>query len=142
VKKQKRFNDYSFPDRSKGASELKEFTPPQTQPSKEVLQDKHTKGEWKVNPIPGYGREVRVMDSSGNKKVICLCNSSPSYNKGEAEANAELIVKAVNERQWLLDSLKLIQQRLRAFHDEAELSEQDKEIIFDIYLSAVKLTNQ
>jgi hypothetical protein len=73
--------------------------PTTPQPSNTVSR---TQGEWKVNPIPPYQREIRVIDADGNKKNIALANSNPSFAKGEAEANAAYICKAVNNFDNLL----------------------------------------
>jgi len=68
-----------------------------TENSKEVL---HTQGERKYFLAEHKGLQFMAYDSNeyGFGKIVC------SFQKDVVKANAELIVKAVNERQKLLDS--------------------------------------
>jgi hypothetical protein len=85
MKKQK-FNDYSFPaGRVRKAEELIEFTPPD---SKEVLQDK-----WETDG-------TLVTCNSVNIALCCYTDKEVS------KANAELIVKAVNNHNELFQMVK------------------------------------
>ncbi len=68
-----------------------------------IIHSKITPAPWRVNPIEGYQREVRVLTESGSKKVICVANSSPLFSRGEAEANAKLISAAPELLQVLID---------------------------------------
>lgn len=108
MNKKKIFNDYSFPNRSKGASELKEFIPD----SKEGL---HTQGEWFVKGR-GTGNDPFWIESSAAPNVPIAEIMIP-YGKhiSELKANAELIVKAVNERKALLDSHREMKKALEEF---------------------------
>lgn len=69
--------------------------------SKEVL---HTQGEWKVKM---YASGTTLV-MGPNNEIVCKTDISISLKR--AEANAELICKAVNERQGLLVLLTQIRE--------------------------------
>jgi len=72
-----------------------------------VLQDKHTPGEWIV---ADFGEEIAIKEKSLLSKNgewmfadrICTMGNYTTQNK----ANAELIVKAVNNYQSLVDEIE------------------------------------
>ena len=67
--------------------------------SKEGLQDKHTKGEWVLEIYP---KHLQIISKEGGG----ICNIiHKGILKERHEANAELIVKAVNNYQSLVDAL-------------------------------------
>jgi hypothetical protein len=83
----------------------------QTQPTKEVLQDKHTPGEWKTE----YQQYADEQDSTDTHICVAAANGDwiadcgPEGNE-ESEANAELIVKAVNNYQSLVDENGILKE--------------------------------
>ena len=91
----------------------KELTPTTTKG--ELLQDKHTPLPWHI---------VEVIDSTGIISIasekfggICVIPHAGKH-KPEHEANAELIVKAVNERQKLLDRIKFLEDLVKEYTDK------------------------
>lgn len=90
-----------------------------TTDSKEVL---HTQGEWNVSHSPVTKKSplsLRWFKSVKNKRTIGgkIIANAWGDTKEEAEANAELIVKAVNNYQKLLDSNRELQKKIDILYD-------------------------
>jgi hypothetical protein len=76
------------------------------EPAKEVLQDKHTQGKWTVL----YSEEVNVFPEVRRVgDLIAICPNE-NVSMEEAEANAELICKAVNNYQSLVEQNKKVKE--------------------------------
>ena len=72
----------------------------------------HTKGEWTVREVEEGSDlirflkapdEVRIMSEDG---IMCIAVMGKDWACGDAEANAERIVKAVNCHDELVEALK------------------------------------
>ena len=72
------------------------------------MPDKSTQGPWRTRRNNGEApNDMIVMDEAGVS--ICDCfPDSPNTTIAEAEANAALIVRAVNHHEELVDALKEI----------------------------------
>ena len=81
-----------------------------TENSKEVL---HTQGEW-IMSNDNTRKRYSILNEDHTKRVAYLAYEYP-VTSNEAKANAELIVRAVNERQKLLDSNRELLEAVKAW---------------------------
>ena len=90
-----------------------------TTTSKEVLQDKHTHGEWEFDGLEVItcNGEIIADIRSCNHDGEELENQVYNRSQSEAEANAELIVKAVNNYQSLVDALRACEHSLETLSE-------------------------
>lgn len=79
-------------------------------PDKEVL---HTQGEWKFKVLP---ESTHITVYSEMHGAICSIPANSNHFE-EHKANAELICKAVNNYQTLLDSNKELLEALTELHN-------------------------
>lgn len=99
---------------------------------------KHTQGKWIIpsKPYPiklkfGYGhpefgdRYLQISIFSESGKHICEKIILEGLSTGEAEANAELICKAVNNHDKLMEMLRLV---LKEKYQESNGSIENTEI--------------
>ena len=98
-------------------------------PAKEVLQDKHTPLPWRIasqNYKTGFYVIHGIDNSCPDREVQVVKLEYGAHPVKEyldkAKANAEIIVKAVNSYQSLVDALKASQKLLAAYYPDEETS--------------------
>ena len=69
------------------------------------IKPQHTQGEWKTATQPFGDRNNCVQTVSGKTLAICQHDTKGIVSEGEAEANAQRIVKAVNMHDGLVSLL-------------------------------------
>lgn len=110
--------------------------------TKEVL---HTQGEWKLGAASLPDGKINIcgplkLHESGY--VIAQVFMNGDYSKGQA--NAEIICKAVNERQKLLDSNRELKMELGKWQNwfkNPEMGPRDLLTAADIYETAKTAIN-
>lgn len=75
-------------------------------PAPDSKEGLHTQGEWKVKSSLNKELPFEIYNSSENTTLAYITNLTNS----SAKANAELIVKAVNERKALFDALEKLHE--------------------------------
>lgn len=88
-----------------------------------------TPGEWAYD-------DGHIFTTEAGREWTSIAHIYDIYdNNGKAECNWKLLVDAPRlqaENKELREIMQSVAKRLRAFHDEGELNDQDKEIIKDL----------
>jgi hypothetical protein len=81
---------------------------------------------------------VVIEDEKGGFVAECGEVTAPSSEREAAEIcrRYNTLPKLEARNRELVEALRSVAKRLRAFHDEGELNEQGKEIVFDMFLTA------
>ena len=71
-----------------------------------------TKRPWKMVKLSEKDRDFAYRIDGAEKFSPCLVYRDGTLNKGTSEANARLIIKAVNNFDAVLEALKRIEEQL------------------------------
>jgi hypothetical protein len=93
--------------------------------SKKIIREEdvlHTQGEWRIEKSDGkFPMYNIVVGEIGEAASICILHTAMNSLKDQQQANAELICRAVNERQRLIDENKRL---VAAYSEQIKVREQ------------------